>query len=117
MGDTLRVWRTEEGPPQFDPLPAGVARDFLLWLGRSLPAQKLVSVEELSLLYSAFCSISWSRQRYPLNPLILTHLGKMTRRQQKVVRSEGKLYRNRVHYLVGPSGPTPSVASTGSTRR
>ena len=111
MGDTLRVWRTAEGRPQFDPRPEDVAREFLRWLERTLPAQKFVSVEDLSLLYSAFCSTSWSRQRYPLNPLILTHLGKVTRKQQKVVRSQGKLYRNRVHYFVGPSGSATSQRS------
>ena len=80
VGDTLRVWRTEEGAPLFDPHPEAVARKFLLWLERNLPERKFVSVEELSLLYSAFCAVAWSRQRYPLNPLILRHLGRLTKK-------------------------------------
>ena len=107
MGDTLRVWRTGEPGPPYDPLPEEVARDFFVWLERTLPARKLVSVDELGLLYGVFCSMSWGRQRYSLSPLILKHLGAMTRKQQKDVTSEGKLRRNRVHYLVGPN---PSAA-------
>ena len=111
VGDTLRVWQASGPVPQFDPLPDKVAGDFLCWLERTLPERKFVPVDELGLLYYVFCSISWGRQRYPLSPLILKYLGTMTRKQQKDIRTiEGKVFRNRVHYLVGPvpvSGRAP----------
>jgi hypothetical protein len=63
----------------------------------------LVSVDELGLLYSAFCSMSGG-QHYKLNPSILRHLGTMTEKRERDVQIGDKLYRNRIHYLVGPRG-------------
>jgi hypothetical protein len=96
------VWRTGQPAPKIDPPPRDVAAEFLRWLERSLPARKLVSVDELGLLYSAYCSMFWGRERYPLNPSILKHLGAMTDKRQRDVNIGDKLHRNRVHYLVGP---------------
>jgi len=107
MGDILRVWRAGEPAPPLDPPPDDVAREFLAWLERTLPARKLVSVDDLGLLYLAFCMMCWGRQRYSLSPLILKHLGALTRKQQKDIRIEGKLRRNRMHYLVGPNPSAP----------
>jgi len=111
-GDILRVWRTGEVAPPYDPPPVEVARDFLVWLEQILPARKFVSVGELGLLYSVFCSMLWGRQRYSLSPLILKHLGPMTCKRQKDVRSEGRLHRNRVHYLVGPNTQAKSAGAS-----
>jgi hypothetical protein len=101
-GDILRVWPTGQPAPKIDPLPGAVAAEFLRWLEQNLPARKLVSVDELGLLYSVFCSISWGRECYKLNPLILTHLATMTEKRQRDIKIGDKLQRNRIHYLVGP---------------
>jgi hypothetical protein len=101
-GDILRAWRTGELAPTIDPSSGEVAEAFLLWLERSLPARKLVSVDELGVLYSAYCSLSGGRERYPLNPTILKHLATKTKKRQRDVHIGDKLHRNRVHYLVGP---------------
>jgi hypothetical protein len=98
------VWQAGDPVPQSDPLPDKVAGDFLSWLERTLPARTFVPVDELGLLYHVFCSTSWGRQPYPLSPLILKYLGTMTRKQQKDIKTiEGRIFRNRVHYLVGPA--------------
>jgi hypothetical protein len=102
-GEVLRVWRTGQPAPTIDPTSSEVAAEFLLWLERNLPARKLVSVDELGVLYSVYCcSMSGGRERYPLNPSILKHLGTMTDKRQRDVNIGDKLHRNRVHYLVGP---------------
>jgi hypothetical protein len=101
-GDILRVWRTGEPASTIDPSSGAVAEEFLLWLERYLPARKLVSVDELGVLYSAYCSLSGGRERYPLNPTILKHLATKTEKRQRDVRIGDKVHRNRVHYLVGP---------------
>jgi hypothetical protein len=41
----------------------------------------------MDLLYSANCSMSSGRERYKLNPSILKHLGTMTERRDRDVRT------------------------------